>query len=338
MSNTPIRFGILGAARIARTQLIPAMRQSAEVELVAIASRDGAKAQAAALELNIPRAYGSYEELLADPDVDAIYNPLPNHLHAEWSIKAAQAGKHILCEKPLAMNVDECLEMGAAADKASVILMEAFMYRFHPRFELARQLVAGGKIGRLRTIRSSFSFTLTNPENIRMKPEWGGGALMDIGCYCINASRLLAGSEPDIAFAWAENGDTGVDMAYNGMLHFPGAQGEVVAQFDVSYLAVRNQSYEAAGTGGSLHVRQGAFLPPDHDPKPIELLTHEGATTLTAEGANPYMRMVDHFARCIRGQETLRWTVTDAAANMAAIEALATSARSGRPVPVRAIP
>ncbi|MBI3942769.1 MAG: Gfo/Idh/MocA family oxidoreductase [Chloroflexi bacterium] len=335
MSITPIRFGILGVARIARNQLIPAMRQSSAVELVAIASRDGAKARQAAAELKIPHAHGSYEDLLADPDVDAIYNPLPNHLHAEWSIKAAQAGKHILCEKPLALNVDQCLEMGAAADKAGVVLMEAFMYRFHPRTEQARQLVADGKIGRLHTIRATFSFTLTNPENIRMQPESGGGTLLDVGCYCINVSRLLAGSEPDMAFAWAEYGDTGVDMIFNGMLHFPGG---VVAHFDVSFLAMRQQSYAAAGTGGTLAVPQGAFLPPDHGSKPIELVTQDGPATITVPGANQYVPMVDHFARCIRGQETLRWDIADAAANMAAIEALAASARTGRPVPVRAIP
>src|SRR5579872_4128735 len=191
-----VRWGVLGVARIATVKVIPAMQQGKSSEIIAIASRDPERAKRAAAELGIPRAYGSYEQLLADPDVEAIYNPLPNHLHVPWSIRAAEAGKHVLCEKPVAMSVAECRTLIAARDRTGVKIGEAFMVRTHPHWLRARELVRSGEIGGLRAVMMAFSYSNRDPKNIRNVEEWGGGALMDIGCYPIHLSRFLFGEEP----------------------------------------------------------------------------------------------------------------------------------------------
>src|ERR1700732_4675515 len=191
-----VRWGILGAAKIGTQKVIPAMQRGAHAEVAGIASRDLDKARKAAADLKIPKAYGSYEELLADPEIDAIYNPLPNHLHVPWSIRAAEAGKHVLCEKPIALSVEEARELIRARDAHRVKIGEAFMARTHPQWLRVKELTDSGAVGELRTISGFFSYFNRDPQNIRNRPEMGGGAVMDIGCYPITLSRMIVGREP----------------------------------------------------------------------------------------------------------------------------------------------
>ena len=200
-----VRWGVLSTANIATTKVIPAMQQGVYCEFTAIASRNLEQAQAAAAQLGIPKAYGSYEELLADPDIDAIYNPLPNHLHVPWSIKALQAGKHVLCEKPIALTAAEAQQLADVAKQYPHLkVMEAFMYRFHPQWQRARQLVSEGKIGTLRTIHTFFSYYLDDPLNVRNRADSGGGGMLDIGCYTVSVARFILGSEPRRVFGIVE--------------------------------------------------------------------------------------------------------------------------------------
>ena len=257
MARDKVRWGVLSTANIGRVAVNPAIQASSNGELVAMASRDGGRARDFAAKAGIPRHHGAYEALLDDPDVDAVYVPLPNSLHRAWTIRAAEKGKHVLCEKPLATTATEGREMAAAAAANGVKLMEAFMYRFHPRTEKAADLVRDGAVGALRAIRGAFTFRLTRPDNIRLLPELGGGALMDVGCYCVNVSRTLVGSEPVAVQAWATWASSGVDAQLAGSLLFAGG---VVAQFDCALTLERREAYEVAGTDGSLVVPQ-AFLP-----------------------------------------------------------------------------
>jgi len=223
MNGGVVRWGILSTANIGVRKVIPATQKAERCEVVAIASRDGERAARTAAELGIPRAHEGYEALLADPDVDAVYIPLPNSEHAAWTIAAARAGKHVLCEKPLAMTAAEAEEMVRACANEGVLLMEAFMYRLHPSWESVRELVASGRIGRLRAVQSWFSFFNDDPGNIRNVPELGGGALYDIGCYCINLSRMLFGSEPTGIEAWVTRDATGTDVLTSAILAFDDA-------------------------------------------------------------------------------------------------------------------
>src|SRR5437763_664351 len=222
-----VKWGIVSTADINR-KVIPSAHASAKVDLVAVASRDRARAEAYAREWKIPRAYGSYEDLLADPEIEAVYISLPNTLHCEWSIKAMEAGKHVLCEKPLSRHPDEVASAFDAADRTGMLLMEAFMYRHNPQTKKLKELVDGGAIGELRLIRSTFSYSLYDDSNIRLRTEVEGGALMDVGCYCVSGSRLLAG-EPTSVKAEAWYGATGTDWVFAGMLRVPN---DVGATFD----------------------------------------------------------------------------------------------------------
>ena len=216
-----LRWGILSTANIARTKVVPGMRRARRCEIVAIASREAGRAQTVAAELGIPRAHTSYEALLADPQVDAVYIPLPNHLHAEWSIAAAQAGKHVLCEKPLALTADDALRMIEVAKAHGIVLMEAFMYRLHPSWQAVAELVALGEIGRLVSVQSWFSYFNDDATNIRNIREAGGGALFDIGCYSVNLSRLLFDAEPrHVSAALVRDAATGVDVLTSAILAF----------------------------------------------------------------------------------------------------------------------
>src|SRR5436190_8955363 len=222
----PVKWGIVSTADINR-KVIPGAHASDKVDLVAVASRDQAKADAYAREWKIPRAYGSYEDLLADPEIEAVYISLPNTLHCEWSIKAMEAGKHVLCEKPLSRHPDEVASAFDAADRTGMLLMEAFMYRHNPQTKKLKELVDGGAIGELRLIRSTFSYSLYDDSNIRLRTEVEGGALMDVGCYCVSGSRLLGGDPTSVrADAWY--GPTGTDWVFTGVLHF---QNDVLATF-----------------------------------------------------------------------------------------------------------
>src|SRR5438045_2438354 len=222
MSGKKVKWGVLGVAAIAVKKVIPAMQKGEWSEITAIASRDSRKAHDAAGKLGIPKAYGSYEELLSDPEIDAIYNPLPNHLHVPWSIKAAEAGKHVLCEKPLSMTVAEAQQLIAVRDRAGVKIGEAFMVRTHPQWLRTRELIRSGRIGALRSIVGVFSYFNRDPANIRNIPEAGGGALMDIGCYPITTSRFIFGEEPTRVFGLLER-DPGMktDRLVSAVLDFP---------------------------------------------------------------------------------------------------------------------
>ena len=247
--NAPVRWGILSTADINR-KLLAGAALSGEVEVVAVGSRDLARARAFAAEHGIPAAYGSYDELLADPSVEAIYNPLPNTLHCEWSIRALEAGKHVLCEKPMSSDPAEVEAAFDAAERTGFLLSEAFMYRHHPQMERLLELVAEGAIGDLRLIRSAFSYALFDESNIRLRPDLDGGSLMDVGCYCISGSRLLGG-EPEAAFGRAYIGPTGTDWAFTGSLRFAG---DVFALFDCATCLTGRDELEAIGSAGSLFL------------------------------------------------------------------------------------
>jgi predicted dehydrogenase len=329
-----IRWGILSTANIGRRAVTPAIRASENGVLMAVASRDANKATEYAGQFGIPRSYASYGELLADPEVDAIYNPLPNSLHREWTIRALEAGKHVLCEKPLSLDAAECVEMFEAAKQNDRILMEAFMYRFHPRMHRMLELLASRPLGDVKLIRSAFTFPVLDPSNIRLQPELGGGALMDVGCYCVNVSRTLLGREPVEAQAFEVQGGAGVDVELIGVLRF---EGDVFAQFHCAMNTFRQEFVEVVGSEGRLRL-DSAFLPGTADAV-IQLDRQgEGKTEVVVPGAEQYRLMVEHFAECaLKGTEP-RYGLDDAAANMAAITALYESARDGgRPKRVAAV-
>jgi predicted dehydrogenase len=253
-----LRWGVLGVARIATVRVIPAMQKCALAEITAIASRDHAKAETAAEDLGIPKAYGSYEDLLADPDIDVVYNPLPNHLHVPWSIRAAEAGKHVLCEKPIAMNAAEAEELIAARDRAGVVIGEAFMVQTHPQWVRARDLVRSGRIGELRAAVCSFGYFRPEAENIRNIREYGGGGLMDVGCYPIKMSRMMFDQEPVRAMGTlVRDPQFGTDILTSAVLEFP--KGHCI--FTCSTQIVPNQSMTFLGTKGKLEI-EIPFNPP----------------------------------------------------------------------------
>ena len=323
--SDPMRWGILSTANIGRAAVIPAIHASANGEVVAVASRDGEKARAFADANGIERAYGDYEALLDDADVDAVYIPLPNSMHLPWSVRMCEAGKHVLCEKPLALDAAQCREMAAAAEGAGVLLMEAFMYRFHPRTDEVLRMVRDGVVGPVRTLRSSFTFRLTNPSNIRLSAELGGGSLMDVGCYCVNAIRTVMGEEPVEVQATANWAPSGVDEELVGILRF---ESGAVGHFDSSLTTERREFYEVSGIDGTLRV-EDAFLPGDGD---VEIDVHRGrrtGETVRVPGVDEYQLMVEHFADCVLHGRPLRYPAEEAARNMAVIEALYASARGG---------
>jgi len=247
--SNPLRLGLLSTATINRS-IVAAAADVAELEVVAVASRDAARAEAAARVHGVGRAHPSYEALLADPEVDAVYVSVPNALHHEWTLRALEAGKHVLCEKPYSRRPHEVEEAFAVAERSGLVLMEAFMYRHHPQVRRVSELVAGGAIGRLRSIHATFGFRLENEEDVRLRQELDGGALMDVGCYCVSGARLLAG-EPVRVEGEQVLGPTGVDLAFYGTLRFPD---DVVAQLDASFLVPSRQSLEAVGEEAALRL------------------------------------------------------------------------------------
>lgn len=325
MVASPVRWGVLSTANIGRWAVNPAIQASRNGELLAVASREESRARMFADEGGITRSYGRYAALLADDEIDAVYIPLPNSLHLEWTVRAAEAGKHVLCEKPLALTEAECREMESAANANDVKLMEAFMYRFHPRTDRVIEMVRDGALGDVRMIRSGFTFLLTRPDNIRFDPELGGGALMDVGCYCVNVSRTLAGSEPVEVQATANWAPSGVDEQLLGTLRFDDG---LVAQFDCSLSLERRESYEISGTSGYLTV-PNAFLPGTDDAPIVETRGRAPEIVHTVEGADEYRLMVEHFADCVIEDRVPRYEADEAARNMRVIEALYRSARSG---------
>lgn len=324
MSKDKIRWGILSTANIGKIAVIPAIQHSRNGEVTAVASRQHDIASEFAGGLGIPKAYGSYEELLRDPEVDALYIPLPNSMHKEWTVKALNAGKHVLCEKPLALNAAECMEMDAAAKANERKLMEAFMYRFHPRMETAIDMVQNGEIGELSLLDSSFNFQLRTMTNIRRNPELGGGALMDVGCYCVNSIRTLLGRQPVGVTARAVWIDTGVDDQLSGILDFGNG---VQAHFDCGFVTPRREHLIAGGSTGWMELPH-AFLPGTNDVDILLSKASDGDKVISIEGADEYQRMVEHFSDCILNNSEVRYPVTEAADNMRVIEALLRSARN----------
>jgi predicted dehydrogenase len=323
MSDRKLRWGVLSTARIGKNAVNPAIQRSGNGELVAVASRDADRARAFAEEGGIPTSYGSYEELLADENIDAIYNPLPNSLHKEWTVRAAEAGKHILCEKPLTLSAAECREMTRAASGAGVKMMEAFMYRFHPRTDKALEMLRDGAIGDIKQIRSSFTFKLDRPGDIRWDLDLGGGALMDLGCYCVDLSRRVANEEPVEVRAMANFGDTGVDKQMAGSLRF---ESGLLAHFDCALTMDRTEVFHILGSDGHLRVLD-AFVPKEDD-QVIELFDIEdNLTPHPVSGGDQYQLMVEHFADCVLNDESVRFDPSEAALNMAVIEALLESAK-----------
>ena len=331
MSAGPIlRWGILSTAKIGVRKVIPGIQAADRCEVVAIASRDENRAKDMAGRLGIPKAYGSYEGLLADPEVDAIYIPLPNHLHAEWTIASARAGKHVLCEKPAAMTSAEAEEMVDVCSSEGVRLMEAFMYRLHPSWEAVREIVSSGRVGSLQAVQSWFSYFNDDPADIRNVVEFGGGALMDIGCYSVNLSRMLFDGEPlRIEASVTRDPTTGVDVSTSAILEF----GSGVATFTCSTRAEPDQRVHIYGTEGRISHEIPFNIPPDlpthvfvtsgGDP-PV----HPDTEVLTFDPADQYAIQAERFAGAVLEDEPTPIAPEDAVANMRVIDAVLTAGRA----------
>ncbi len=325
MTDRILRWGLLGTGRINRALIAP-LRISPRNHLTAVASRDADRARACAAEWGIPRWFGSYEALLADPEIDVIYNSLPNSLHAEWTIKAAQAGKHVLCEKPLAITVEEVDAVAAAARQAGGVVAEAFMYRHHPQTLKVQELIAGGAIGRLRLVRGGFTFPLTRPGDVRLDPALGGGSLWDVGCYPISFARTAIGAAPAEAFGWQVTGPTGVDLTFAGQLRFPG---DVYAQVDSGFQSALRMVMEFVGDAGRITLTN-AFKP-DAESR-LYLWRGDEMEVLTFPAQELYLGEVEDLADAILLGKPTRVTLADSRENVATILALLRSAREGRAV------
>ncbi len=315
--NKKICWGVLGVANIATTKVIPAMQACSRAEIAAIASRDLNKAKDAARKLGIAKAYGSYEALLADPEIDAIYNPLPNHLHVPWSIKAAEAGKHVLCEKPISMTAAECRDLIAARDRAGVKIGEAFMVATQPRLLRTRELVQAGRIGRLRSIVGFFSYYNVDPKNVRNVLEWGGGGVMDIGCYPIFVSRWMFGEEPVHVSAVVERDPVmKVDRLASAVMEFPSGQ----SIFTCSMQLAPYQNMRLYGTKARMNLE----MPFNTDPlTPCYLTINEGygaEETLEFPACDQYTAQGDAFSKAIQEGGEVPVPLEGALKNMQVIE------------------
>ncbi len=326
-----LRWGVLGVARIATAKVIRAMQQSEFGEIAAIASRDPAKARAAADEFGIPRAYGSYEELLADRSIDAIYNPLPNHLHVPWSIRAAEAGKHVLCEKPIGLNAAEARELIAARDRAGTIVGEAFMIATHPQWMRAIELARGGSLGAMRAVIGTFGYFKRDAENVRNVRQWGGGGLLDIGCYPIKAARMAFGEEPlRAAGTLVRDPDFDTDILTSAVLEFPGGH----CVFTCGTQIVPCQSLQFLGTASRLEIE----IPYNPLPGRATRIRIDNGTDITGVNirveefapCDQYTLQADAFARAILNRQPPPVPLEDSLANMMAIDAIFRSAASGR--------
>ena len=318
-----VKWGILSTGNINR-KVIPGAHASSKVDLVAVASRDQARADAYAKAWEIPRAFGSYEALLADPQIEAVYISLPNSMHREWSIKALGAGKHVLCEKPLSRHTSEVMAAFDAADRAGRLLSEAFMYRHNPQTKRAKQLVDDGAIGELRLIRSAFSYSLYDGSNIRLQPALDGGALMDIGCYTVSGSRLFGG-EPERVYGEAWFGPSGTDWVFGATMRFPN---NVLAVFDCGTAMTERDELEAIGSEGSLFLDD-----PWHCVAPgIELRRGGKVERIAVERFDSYRLELENLSDAIRGEGKLLLGRDDAIGQARALEALYASAIDGTPV------
>ena len=325
MPNKVLHWGLLSTARI-NNDLIPPLRASKRNRLLAVASRTQGAADKYAREKKIPRAHGSYEALLADPEIDVIYNPLPNHLHAEWTVKAVEAGKHVLCEKPLALNVEEVDAIQAAARKCGRIAAEAFMYRHHPQTLKVQELVRSGSLGSLKLVRGSFSYVLSRDGDVRLDPEMGGGSLWDVGCYPISYARSVIGEDPLEGFGWQVTGPTGIDDTFVGQLQF---DHDIYAQFDSSFVIPWHWFMEIIGSEGTLNIPNP--FKPGIDEK-IYLTRGHHTETIKTRGQELYIGEVEDMADAILLGKEPRISLEDSRANVAVIYALLESARVGKPI------
>lgn len=332
MTNTaPLKWGILSTAKIAKQHVIPALQAAGNCEVVAVASRDEARAAAFAAELGIERSYGTYDELIADPDIDVIYNPLPNHLHAPLTLQAAAAGKHVLCEKPFTMDLAEArtLERDLEALDTGAKVMEGFMYQFHPQWEAVLELVESGRIGRVIAVQTWFSYFGDDPANIRHVPEWGGGALMDIGCYAIHSARRLFDAEPVRVRGSLEIHETyGVDVTASAVLDFPDGQ----ATFTVATQSDMDQRVHVVGSEGRIEITRPFNALTDRE-MIVRVGSGMGETygqplqeILSFGPADQYSIMAERFASSILAGEDPPVGLADAVANMAVIQAVRDSA------------
>jgi predicted dehydrogenase len=326
-----VNWGVLGAAKIATEKVIPAMQRGEVSRIRAIASRDGMRAQEVAKALGIAKAYGSYEEMLADPDIDAIYNPLPNELHVPWTERALAAGKHVLCEKPVGLDAKEAARLIAARDRSGRLVAEAFMVRFHPQWRRAREIVRSGAIGEVSAIQTLFTYRLLDPANIRNMPP-GGGGLYDIGCYAILTARYIFGAEPTrVAAALDVDPKFGSDRLASAVLEFPGGRH---LTFSAGTQLAGHQRVTIAGTAGRIELQIPFNAPID---RPTRILIDSGAD-LVGTGArseefpicDQYTLQGDAFSRAILGEVPLEHPIEDGVANMAVIDACFRAAKSGR--------
>jgi predicted dehydrogenase len=322
-----LNWGLLSTARINRA-LIKPLHASARNRLLAVASRSQDSADAYVREWNIARAHGSYEALLNDPEIDVIYNPLPNHLHKEWTIKALQAGKHVLCEKPFALTLKEVDAMIAASRKTGKVLAEAFMYRHHPQTLKVKEIVDSGVLGKIQVIKGEFSFMLENLDDIRNVKEMGGGSIWDIGCYPISYTRLLVGEEPVEVFGWQALAASGCDQTFSGQMKF--ANG-ILAQFDSSFVTPYRVGMEVVGSEATLIVPE-PFKP--REKSEVYIRREDGTETVQIEGGELYIGEVENmYDSVVRGQPQ-RMSLEDSRANIAAILGLIKSAETGKIVKI----
>jgi len=326
-----IRRGVLSTALIGVQKVIPAMQRGKDSQVTGIASRDLRKARKTARALGIPKAYGSYDELLADPEIDAVYNPLPNHLHVPWSIRAAEAGKHVLCEKPIGLNVDEAKKLREARDRTGIKIGEAFMVRTHPQWLKALDLVRGGRIGDLRSIMGFFSYSNPDPANIRNVLEYGGGGLMDIGCYPIFTSRLVFGAEPRRVLGLVErDAKMKIDRLTSAILDYPAGH----CVFTCGTQIVPYQRMQILGTRGRIEIEIPFNAPPNR-PCRVFLdngrdVTGSGIKTYKVPKCDQYTAQGDLFSRAIRDDAEVPVPLESSIRNMAVIDAIFRSAESGR--------
>ena len=320
-----IRWGILSTARIA-DRIVDGARGAENAQITAVGSRDLARARAWADERGIEHAYGSYEELLASPEIDAVYIPLPNSMHVEWSITALEAGKHVLCEKPLARDPAPVGRAFDVAEREGRVLMEAFMWRFHPQTEEVVRLVRDGAIGDLRVIRAAFGFNLPWMENVRWSAELEGGALMDVGCYCISGARVIAGAEPERVSGEQVLGGDGVDARFAGVLRFPG---DVLATIDCGMDVHRRNQIEVVGSEGTILVPSPWQTPLGAR---IELSRGDAVEIIEPESVDPYTRELEEFGRAVSGGDDPRIGRADALGQARTIEALYRAAETGAAV------
>ena len=330
-----IRWGVLGNANIARVCVIPAIQKSANSTVHALASRYPERAAKVAVQHNIARVYDSYDKLLTDPRIQVVYIPLPNHLHHPWTLKALKAGKHVLCEKPLACNAGEAREMADTARVLGLLLMEAFMYRFHPRSNRIREMVVKGAIGTPRLVRSAFCYAmeknlLDNGDGARLKPEMGGGALLDVGCYSVSVACWLFGQEPVQVQAQAVYHPGGVDVHFVGSLRFAD---DGLATLEAGFVSALQQTYTIVGSTGAIELPHNAFIPWEKDA--VFILRNkdeEEGRQHVISGADEYQLMMEHFTEAVLGRAPLAYTPDESVINMKVLDALAQAARSGRTI------